>query len=106
MFLGTFRQFLCLTSTKKDTFPMLQTSFRRIILLNKRKMVFFSMYESQKRASAKWDKENMMIVGAKVRREFAAEFKAACKAAGTSPNAVIKKAMADFIKSHRADGAE
>lgn len=62
----------------------------------------FSMYESQKRASAKWDKENMMIVGAKVRREFAAEF----KAAGTSPNAVIKKAMADFIKSHRADGAE
>lgn len=48
----------------------------------------------------------MMIVGAKVRREFAAEFKDACKAAGTSPNAVIKKAMADFIKSHRADGAE
>ena len=48
----------------------------------------------------------LMIVGAKVRREFAAEFKAACKAAGTSPNAVIKKAMADFIKSHRADGAE
>lgn len=66
----------------------------------------FLMYESQKRASAKWDKENMMIVGAKVRREFAAEFKAACKAAGTSPNAVIKKAMADFIKSHRADGVE
>ena len=59
------------------------------------------MYESQKRASAKWDRENMMIV-----REFAAEFKAACKAAGTSPNAVIKKAMADFIKSHRADGVE
>ena len=48
----------------------------------------------------------MMIVGAKVRKEFAAEFKAACKAAGTSPNAVIKKAMADFIKSHRAAGAE
>ena len=48
----------------------------------------------------------MMIVGAKVRREFAAEFKDACKAAGMSPNAVIKKAMADFIKSHRADGAE
>lgn len=63
------------------------------------------IYESQKRASAKWDKENMMIVGAKVRREFAAEFKDACKAAGTSPNAVIKKAMADFIKSHRADGS-
>lgn len=83
--------------------------FRRDILLSKRKAVLFVIYESQKRASAKWDKENMMIVmivGAKVRREFAAEFKDACKAAGTSPNAVIKKAMADFIKSHRADGAE
>ena len=66
------------------------------------------IYESQKRASAKWDKENMIVLGCKVKRtqEFAAEFKDACKAAGTSPNAVIKKAMADFIKSHRADGAE
>mgnify|MGYP003195176350 CR=1 FL=1 len=79
--------------------------FRRVILLNKRKAVLFVICESQKRASAKWDRENM-IVGAKVRKEFAAEFKAACKAAGTSPNAVIKKAMADFIKSHRAAGME
>ena len=106
MFPGAFRQLLCPVSTKNDTFPTLQMGFRRVILLNKRKAVLFVICESQKRASAKWDRENMMIVGAKVRKEFAAEFKAACKAAGTSPNAVIKKAMADFIKSHRADGAE
>lgn len=106
MFPGAFRQFLCPVSTKNDTFPALQMGFRRVILLSKRKAVLFVIYESQKRASAKWDKENMMIVGAKVRREFAAEFKDACKAAGMSPNAVIKKAMADFIKSHRAVGAE
>lgn len=64
------------------------------------------VYESQKRASAKWDKEHMTIIGTKVRKTYAAEFKEACKAAGTTPSAVIKKAMDDFIKSHRADGAE
>ena len=106
MFPGAFWHFLYSMSTKNDTFPTLQMGFRRVILLCKRKAVLFVICESQKRASAKWDRENMMIVGAKVRKEFAAEFKAACKAAGTSPNAVIKKAMADFIKSHRAAGAE
>lgn len=64
------------------------------------------VYESQKRASAKWDKEHMTIVGTKVRRTYAAEFKEACIAAGTTPSAVIKKAMDDFMKSHHADGAE
>lgn len=43
MFLGTFWQFLCFASMKKDTFPVLQMSFRCIILLNKRKMVFFDV---------------------------------------------------------------
>lgn len=53
------------------------------------------VYESQKRASAKWDKEHMTIIGTKVRKTYAAEFKEACKAAGTTPSAVIKKAMDD-----------
>lgn len=43
MFLWILLQFLCLMSTKKDTFPMLQMRFRCIILLNKRKMVFFDV---------------------------------------------------------------
>lgn len=106
MFPGAFRQFLCPVSTKSDTFPTLQMGFRRDILLSKRKAVLFVIYESQKRASAKWDKEHMTIVGTKVRRTYAAEFKEACIAAGTTPSAVIKKAMDDFMKSHRADGVE
>lgn len=64
------------------------------------------VYESQKRASAKWDKEHMTIIGTKVRKTYAAEFKEACRAAGTTPSAVIKKAVDDFMELHRVDGAE
>ena len=46
--------------------------------------------EARKRANAKWDKENMTIIGCKVKKDYAARFRAACVAAGTTPNAVLK----------------
>ena len=52
--------------------------------------------EARKRANAKWDKENMTILGCRVKKDYAARFRAACVAAGTTPNAVLKQAADDF----------
>lgn len=46
--------------------------------------------DAQKRARNKWDAENMTIVGCKMRRDLAEAFKAAAKANGTTPNALIR----------------
>lgn len=48
--------------------------------------------DAKKKANAKWDKAHMMILGCKVRKDFAAQFREACTAAGTTPNAVLKQA--------------
>lgn len=54
--------------------------------------------EAKKRSNAKWDKENMTMLGCKVRKAKADEFKAACKLSGTTPNAVFRKAMDEFLE--------
>lgn len=51
----------------------------------------------------KWDAENMTVLGCKVRRDLAEEFKAACKARGTSPNAVFRAAIDRFIEEAPAE---
>ena len=49
--------------------------------------------ESQKRASLKWDKENMTVLSCKIRKDQAAEFKAYCENQGSTSNTVLK----DFV---------
>lgn len=56
--------------------------------------------ESQKRANAKWDKENMTVLACKVRKEVADKFKAACTAEDTTSNAVLQQAVRDYIDAH------
>ena len=56
--------------------------------------------ESKKRANAKWDKENMTILGCRVTREKADEFKAACAALGTNPNHVLLNAVNTFLDEY------
>lgn len=56
--------------------------------------------ESQKRANAKWDKENMTVLACKVRKEVADKFKAACAAEDTTSNAVLQQAVRDYIDAH------
>lgn len=56
--------------------------------------------ESQKRANAKWDKENMTVLACKVRKEVADKFKAACAAEDTTSNAVLQQAVRDYIDDH------
>ena len=55
---------------------------------------------SQKRSRNKWDAANMTVLGCKVRKDKAEKFKAACKEAGTTPNAVFTGAIDDFMEEH------
>lgn len=54
--------------------------------------------EARKRANAKWDKENMIVLACKVKRETAEQFKAACAAQGTTSNAVLQQAVKAYLE--------
>ena len=56
--------------------------------------------ESKRRANNKWDAANMTVLGCKVRRDRAEQFKAACKKNGTSPNAIFMAAMEKFMEEY------
>ena len=56
--------------------------------------------ESKRKANNKWDAANMTVLGCKVRRDKAEQFKAACKKNGTSPNAIFMAAMEKFKEEH------
>ena len=59
--------------------------------------------DSQKKASAKWDKENMTVLACKVKRETAEQFKAACAANGTTSNAVLQQAIRNYLDKSSLD---
>ena len=71
-----------------------------------KKIPFQSTLTVPKKANAKWDKAHMMILGCKVRKDFAAQFREACTAAGTTPNAVLKQAAEQFLKEHPVSEGE
>ena len=58
--------------------------------------------EARKRANAKWDKENMVVLACKVKRETAEKFKAACATQGTTSNAVLQQAVKAYLDEHPA----
>jgi len=56
--------------------------------------------KAKKTARNKWDKENMTVLGCKVKVEEAERFKAATKARGTNPNAVFKACMEQYLEKY------
>lgn len=58
--------------------------------------------EKKKASNSKWDKENMTTLACRVKKDYAAKFRAACAAQGTTPNAVLKQAADDFMRVHPA----
>lgn len=59
--------------------------------------------DSQRRATAKWQAENMTNVAARVRREVAEEFKAAAKEDGTTPNELLRGWIGEYINREASD---
>lgn len=58
--------------------------------------------ESKRKANNKYIAKNMAVLGCKMRKEKAERFKAACRAAGTTVNAVYTKATDDFLAEQTA----
>lgn len=54
--------------------------------------------EAKRKANNKYSAAHYTVIGCKVRKEYAEEFRAACAAAGTTPNAVLKAAADKFLK--------
>lgn len=61
-----------------------------------------SVSESRKRANAKWDKENMITLGCKIKKEQAEAFKAYCVSLGKTSNAVLREYVLGCIEDDRA----
>ena len=49
----------------------------------------------------KWDAANMTVLGCKVKRDEADAFREACRLVGTSPNAVFKAAIDEFMRENQ-----
>ena len=59
--------------------------------------------EARKRANAKWDKQNMTTIAARVRRDEREAFRELCEKNGTNINAVLLEAMRSYIEQHKPD---
>jgi len=62
-------------------------------------VIIMAPSEAQKKASAKWDKENMSTLGCKVKKEEAAAFKEYSQKRGKTSNTVLKEYVIQCIES-------
>ena len=60
--------------------------------------------EAQKKASLKWDRENMAVVGCKVKKDQAEKFKAYCSGIGKTSNAVLRDYVLECIGETETGG--
>ena len=62
--------------------------------------------EAKRRANDKWDAANMTILGCRVTKTKAEQFRQACKAAGTNPNQVLLATVNKFLEEHPEEELE
>ena len=58
-----------------------------------------ALTEAQKRANNKYIAEHMTVLGCKVRKEYADRVREKAKEEGTSVNAILKKALDEFLEN-------
>lgn len=59
--------------------------------------------EAHKRASKKWDAANMTNISIKIRKTYADQIRQATAKAGTTPSAIMRKAIDDFMQDHQIE---
>ena len=59
-----------------------------------------ALTDAKRRANNKYINENMTTLGCKMRKDDAAAFKIACNIMGTTPNAVFRRAVDDFMRDY------
>lgn len=65
-----------------------------------------SVSEAQKKANRQWDKENMITLGCKVKREQAEKFKKYAADNGKTANALLKDFVLEKISEEEDDIAK
>lgn len=59
-----------------------------------------ALSESRKKANAKWDKDNMTVLGCKVRKDYADRVRAAAASQGDTVNAIIKRSLDAYLEEN------
>lgn len=59
-----------------------------------------ALTDSKRRANNKYIAEHMTVLGCKIRKDDAEKFKNACAEAGTTPNAIFRRAIDEFMREH------
>lgn len=54
--------------------------------------------EAKRKANNKYDAKHMTVLGCKVRKEYAERVKQKAQDTGTTVNAILKKALDDFME--------
>lgn len=57
-----------------------------------------ALTDAQRRANNKYISENMTVLGCKVRKDYAERVRQKAKDEGTSVNAILKKALDEFME--------
>lgn len=60
-----------------------------------------ALTDAQRRANNKYISKNMTVLGCKVRKDYADRVRQKAKDAGTSVNAILKKALDDFMEGDK-----
>lgn len=55
--------------------------------------------DARKRATAKWNKENLITLSCKVKKDLAVEFRGYCKEQNTTANAVLQAYVKKVVES-------
>ena len=65
-----------------------------------------ALTDAKRKANNKYIKEHMTTMGCKMRKDYAEEFKAACRMAGKTPNAIFKAAADQFLADYNRGKTE
>nr|DAT62619.1 MAG TPA: plasmid partition protein ParG-helix-helix, dimer, DNA binding, CELL [Caudoviricetes sp.] len=53
---------------------------------------------AKRKSNNKWDKENMVVLSCKVRKEYADRVRACCAANGDTVNSILREALDAYLK--------
>ena len=70
------------------------------MISSRQEVTHMAQTDAQKRAAKKYQAAHLASIGIKMRREEAEAFKGACAAANTTPSAVIRAAISQFMAAH------
>ena len=62
--------------------------------------------DARKRANRKWDQANLTNISIKIKKTYYEQVKQAAAAAGTTPAAIMRKAIDDFMQDHKTEEIE